>query len=85
MTLSGRVYDVWRGRTKGGHDALGIELDVPDKLRCFWAALNPDGSEPVARGDRVSVGPHHYTVNGGSERKKFEWLFDRDDPSLYTG
>jgi hypothetical protein len=85
VTISGRVYDVWRGRTKDGHDALGVELDIPDKLRCLWAPLNPDGSEPVARGDQVTAGPRHYTVNGSEQRRKIGWLFDRTDPALYTG
>ena len=85
MTLSGRVYDTWRGRTKAGQPALGVEVDVPDKKRCFWVALNQDGSEPVQRGDHVSAGPHHYTVNGSEKRRKLGWLFDRADPALYTG
>jgi len=85
VTLSGRVYDIWRGRTKDGHAALGVEIDVLDKKRCFWVPYDGTGPEPVQRGDQVSAGPHHYTVNGSEERRKLGWLFDRTDPALYTG
>ena len=84
MSGCGRVYDVWRGRTKAGEDAWGIETDIADRNRCFWATDDGTGVAPVARGDQVTFGPHHYTVNGGPERKKLGWLFDRTDPALFT-